>query len=98
MKEGYSLKKRLLKSWIYQNGYSQPYIAKKLGLGLDEFKRKLKHHDKFCKKQITILVHMMKAEQAFEVLYFDNSKTRRDVYYKVFGVNLMEKRRKVNES
>ena len=30
--DGYSLKKYLLKQWIYANGLTQPYVAKKMNL------------------------------------------------------------------
>ena len=40
--EGYSLKKYSLKKWIYENGYTQPYVARKLGLHPEDFKQKLR--------------------------------------------------------
>ena len=30
--EGYSLKKWCLKQWIYSHGYTQPYVARRLGV------------------------------------------------------------------
>ena len=42
--EGYSLKKWCLKQWIYSHGYTQPYVARRLGVSAEEFKRKLREH------------------------------------------------------
>ena len=40
--EGYSLKKWCLKQWIYSHGYTQPYVARRLGVSAEEFKRKIR--------------------------------------------------------
>ena len=49
--EGYSLKKWCLKQWIYSHGYTQPYVARRLGVSAEEFKRKLREHEKFNEYQ-----------------------------------------------
>lgn len=85
MKQGYSLKKRSLKRWIYEHGYTQPYMAEQLGMETDDFKRKLREHEQFDKYQIRLLVDFMKAEAAFMVLYFPSASMRRQVYREVFG-------------
>ena len=85
MEQGYALKKRILKRWIYDQGYTQPYIARKLGLFPEQFKRKLRECEIFDRRQIEILVGLMKADAAFQVLYFPTSKQRRQIYGKVFG-------------
>ena len=76
--EGYSLKKWCLKQWIYSHGYTQPYAA-------EEFKRKLREHEKFNEYQISCLVELMKAKAAFQVLYFPTLEMRRRIYKEVFG-------------
>lgn len=88
---GYSLKKRELKKWIYDNGYSQPIIAYYLDLELEVFKRMLREHEEFNRKQIELLVELMKAEAAFEVIFFPTNKMRKDVWWKVFGMYKEEK-------
>ena len=85
MRQGYSLKKRSLKRWIYEHGYTQPYMAKQLGMETDDFKRKLREHEQFDRYQIRLLVDFMKAEAAFMVLYFPSASMRRQVYREVFG-------------
>jgi len=82
---GYSLKKHSLKKWIYGNGYTQPYVARKLGLSAYEFKRRLRARDKFNRTEIERLVYLMKAEEAFKVIYFPTFKMRERVRQKVFG-------------
>ena len=83
--KGYSLKKRSLQRWIYSRGYTQPYVARKLGLSAEEFKRKLREREKFNEYQIGCLVQLMKARAAFRVLYFPSLKMRRRIYREVFG-------------
>lgn len=85
MRQGYSLKKRSLKRWIYEHGFTQPYMAEQLGMETDDFKRKLREHGQFNKYQIRLLVDLMKAEAAFTVLYFPSARVRRQVYRDVFG-------------
>lgn len=81
---GYSLKKRCLKRWIYAHGYTQPFIARRLGISIGEFKRKLREHEKFNEYQIRCLVKLMKAKAAFQVLYFPTLQMRRRIYKEVF--------------
>lgn len=83
--DGYSLKKRCLQRWIYARGYTQPYVARKLGISAEEFKRKLRAREKFNERQISCLVQLMKAKAAFRVLYFPSLKMRRRIYREVFG-------------
>lgn len=83
--KGYSLKKRRLKRWIYTHGYTQRYIAHRLGMTPQVFKRKLREREKFNERQIVRLVYLMKARAAFSVLYFPTKRQRQRVYRKVFG-------------
>lgn len=83
--KGYSLKKRSLQRWIYLHGYTQPYVARRLGISTEEFKRKLREHDRFNEYQIAELVALMKARAAFRVLYFPSIQIRRRIYKEVFG-------------
>ena len=83
--EGYSLKKNKLKKWIYDLDYTQSYVARKLGLAPTEFKRKLQEKEKFNKEQITTLVYLMGAEEAFKVIYFPTEQFRQEVGQEVFG-------------
>ena len=82
---GYSLKKQCLQRWIYCRGYTQPYVARKLGLSAEEFKRKLREHEKFNEYQIGCLVQLMKAKAVFRVLFFPSLRMRRRIYREVFG-------------
>lgn len=83
--DGYSLKKRCLQRWIYARGYTQPYVARKLGISAEEFKRKLRAREKFNEYQIGCLVQLMKAKAAFRVLFFPSLRMRRQIYSEVFG-------------
>ncbi len=83
--QGYSLKKRCLQRWIYSRGYTQSYVARRLGLSAEEFKRKLREHEKFNEYQIGCLVQLMKAKAAFRVLFFPSLRMRRQIYREVFG-------------
>lgn len=81
---GYSLKKRKLKDWIYDNGKTQPYIARKLGITKAELQRKLNAHEPFHEEQIRSLVRLVKAEVAIEIIYFPTLKEKRRVWRKTF--------------
>lgn len=83
--EGYSLKRYSLKKWIYENGHTQPFIARKMNLEPEEFKRKLREREKFDEQSIRALVHLMHAEEAFKVLYFPTKCQRREVWWQIFG-------------
>ncbi len=83
--KGYSLKKAKLKKWIYQNNFTQPYIAKKLNLSTKEFKEKLTTHALFYRQQITTLIYLMGAEEAFKIIFFPTIEERRKVYLQVFN-------------
>lgn len=82
---GYSLKKRKLQQWIYRKRLTQPYVARRLKLEPDEFKRMIKGKVPFNKEQITRLVRFMGARAAFQVIYFPTFNQRRKVYKTVFG-------------
>lgn len=84
-KKGYSLKKRKLKDWIYDNGKTQPYMARKLGITKAELQRKLNAHEQFNEKQIRSLVHLVGAEAAINIIYFPTIKEKRRVWRKTFG-------------
>lgn len=91
--DGYSLKKYRLKKWIYENGHTQPYVARRMNVEPDEFKRKLREREKFGKWQIWGLIKLMHAEEAFYVVYFPSKRKRRQVWKAVFG----NKKEKLNE-
>lgn len=82
---GYLLKKYSLKKWIYENGHTQPFVARKLGIDPEEFKRMLREHEKFNEEQITKLVELMKAEAAFKVIFFPTKEQRQQVWQDTFG-------------
>lgn len=83
--DGYSLKKKTLKRWIYGHNLTQPYVARKLNLDPVVFKEKLRNREKFNSEQIRALVLLMKAEDAFKVLYFPSNRFRRKIWWQVFG-------------
>lgn len=82
---GYSLKKRKLKDWIYDNGKTQPYVARKLGITKAELQRKLNEHEPFNEEQIRSLVRLVEAEAAINIIYFPTLKEKRKVWRKTFG-------------
>lgn len=83
--DGYELKKKSLKKWIYDNDHTQTYVAMKLKLAPEEFKRKLRECEKFDREQIKRLVYLMGAKAAFEVLVFPSKRKREKVWWQVFG-------------
>jgi len=84
-RKGYGLKKRLLKRWIYENDLTQPYVARKMKMPVEEFKQTLKDRGTFNAEQLKALVRLMGAWEAFKVLYFPSKRQRRRVYREVFG-------------
>ena len=85
MTDGYELNKNLLKKWIYDNDHTQLYVAAKLRLEEEEFKRKLRECEKFDREQIKSLVYLMGAKAAFRVLVFPPKRKRKKVWWQVFG-------------
>lgn len=83
--KSYSLKKRKLKDWIYNNGKTQPYIAKKFGITKAELQRMLNEHIPFNEEQIRTLVHLAKAKEAINIIYFPTLKEKRRVWHMTFG-------------
>lgn len=84
-RDGYSLKKHLLKEWIYAHGHTQPYVARRIGVSAEEFKRKLRARERFTRDQIERLVYLMGAEAAFRIIFFPSFRDRRRVWQEVFG-------------
>ena len=82
---GYSLKKRKLYQWIYSHQLTQPYVAKQMGIEHAEFQTMLNKGVKFNREQITRLVKLMGARDAFDAIYFPTAKQREEVYQKTFG-------------
>ena len=82
---GYSLKKEKLKQWIYRNKLTQPYVARKLHISVNEFKGKLKDNKPFYREQLKHLIYLMGARNAFRVIRFHSNRQRRRVYQEVFG-------------
>lgn len=95
---GYSLKKRKLRQWIYLHQLTQPYVAKRMGMEQEEFQAKLNEGAKFNREQITGLVELMGARDAFDVLYFPTAEQREEVYQKTFGSCLNSQESDVEES
>lgn len=86
----YSLKRNLLLKWMYENGYSKRYIARRLGMDKDEFLWRIDNWEPFEDWQIRRLVKIMSAKAAFYVIYFHTNKQRKEIYRKVFGEELKE--------
>ena len=81
----YSLRKKKLKKWIYENNYTLPYVAKRLGISKDELKRKLSEHDGFNKHQIKVLIYLVGASNAIDMIYFPSLKIKNKIINEVFG-------------
>ena len=94
---GYSLKKRKLKDWIYDNGRTQPYVARKLGITKTELQRKLNEREPFNEQQIRSLVRLVEAEAAIEIIYFPTLKEKRRVWRKTFGRKRKKEDEQLNE-
>jgi len=82
---GYSLKKRKLKDWIYNHGKTQPYMAKRLGITKARLQKKLNEHGLFDETQIRSLVYLVGAETAIDIIFFPTIKEKRMVWRKTFG-------------
>lgn len=84
MANGYALKKKALRRWIYSNDYTQPRIARTLGITVEELKRKLMEHEPFEEWQLRRLVYFMGAKSAFRVIYFHSFSERERVKQAAF--------------
>ena len=82
---GYSLKKRKLKDWIYDNNFTQPYVAKKLCITKAELQRKLNEHELFNEEQIRSIVRLVGAKAAIDIIYFPKIQEKHVVWQKTFG-------------
>jgi len=79
-----SIRKRKFKNWIYDNELTQPYVAEKLKIPVQEMKDKLDTHEPFSEEQIRNLVYLMGAKAAFKVMYFPTLKEKERVRYETF--------------
>lgn len=82
---GYSLRNRKLRRWIYLHNRTLPYVARKMGMKKEELKRKLCRKELFDKAQIRVLVHLVGARAAIDIIYFPTISEKRLVQYKTFG-------------
>lgn len=89
MQVNYTLKKKRLKAWIYQNNYTLYDIAKLLHLSFEEMKEKLNKKIPFTKSQISTLVYFMGARDSFHIIYFPSLEQRKKIYEEVFGKEVM---------
>lgn len=89
MQVNYTLKKKRLKAWIYQNNYTLYDIAKLLHLSFEEMKEKLNKKIPFTKSQISTLVYFMGARDSFQIIYFPSMAQRKKIYEEVFGKEVM---------
>ncbi len=89
MQASYTLKKKRLKAWVYQNNYTLYYIAKLLHLSFKEMKEKLNKKIPFTKSQISTLVYFMGAKASFDIIYFPSIEQRNKIYEEVFGKEVM---------
>ena len=76
--ESFALKKYSLKQWIVMNGLTQTYVAKKLGLDILEFKRKLRERELFTKEQIFALINLVGVREAYHIIYFPDRKMTKE--------------------
>ena len=92
---GYSLYKKKLEQWIHIKGLTQTYVARVMGLTLEEFKGKLKDNKPFNREQLKNLIYLMGARNAFRVIHFHSPEQRRRVYRQVF--EKYENKERLNE-
>jgi len=83
--DGYPLKWEVIKKWVYDHKKTQAWLARKLKLTPDEFKRKLEEREKFNEEQIRRLVRVMHAGDAFKAIYFPSVTIKNNVWWEVFG-------------
>ena len=81
----YSLKREKMKRWIYEHNRTQPFVARKLNMTKEEFKRKLREREPFNKEQIRSLIYLVGAKDAFSIIYFPTIEEKQKVYRQVFG-------------
>lgn len=76
--ESFSLKKYRLKQWIMANGFTQTYVAKKFGVDILEFKRKLREREPFTKEQILALIELVGLRDAYRIIYFPREESDKE--------------------
>lgn len=81
---GYSLKKKNLNKWIFENGLSFTYVANILKLPCKLLAQNLAGHIKFTREQLDLLIKLMGAKEAFKVIYFPSGEDRTKIFYEVF--------------
>ena len=84
-KLGCSLYKKKLEQWIHIHGLTQPYVAKAMGLTVEEFKGKLRNNEPFNGEQLKNLIYLTGAKNAFRIIHFHSAVQRKRVYQQVFG-------------
>lgn len=76
----YSLNKRQLKRWIYDSGYTRPWLAKKLHMSTEELKRRLIYEQSFSLEEIRILAKLMGVESVFRVICFSTYQQKQRLF------------------
>lgn len=84
-RHGCAVKKSALKSWIYGNGHTQPYVARRLGMDVEDFKDRLRTQKNFSPEQIKKLVYLMGARRAINVILFPSYREKMRVQEETFG-------------
>lgn len=82
--EGLSIRKQQLIQWIDANNFTQPIIAKRLNMTLQELIDKLNNQEPFTQEQIRDLVYFMGANEAFKVMYFPTLEYKERIWQEVF--------------
>ena len=85
LSDSYSVRKNAFLAWCRKNGRTVQEMERSMFLNEGELQRMLKKREKFNKTQITRLVYLMGARDAFFVIHFPSFGFRKRVYRQLFG-------------
>ena len=93
-KEGYSLRKGNLLSYLEKYNIDIKDIAESLGINDTEFIERLDDWDYFSAEEIERIVHCLGAKAACEIIHFPTKNEKYEVRRKTFGREVKQKRGK----
>lgn len=76
---GVTLKSQALKIWLKRKGYPQSFVAERLGISKNKFRRMLFKRQRFNKSEMTALIHLMGARAAIDMVWFQSLQEKKRI-------------------
>ena len=88
---GVTLKSQALKIWLKRKGYPQSFVAERLGISKNKFRRMLFKRQRFNKSEMTALIHLMGARAAIDMVWFQSLQEKKRIQKDVWEGQMSNK-------